>query len=263
MIGDALDKVRGNWLTSGYPISSIRDVKAGGMRPTWRMNPNRRFTASKPLLLQRRPWMDVTRRPAHLPWHIALLASICLSAFPAWGKADEPSANPTTLTFAGGGTIRMTFNVGTFEVVGAADEKITVSWHSASRERESRVKVSLRQSSAKEALLEVDGPRGDVHYRIEVPRQSSVILSMRAGDLGVRGVRGSLHANLLAGNLELRVAEPRDYRTVRASVTTGGLTAKPWQVDTGGLWRSFEASGTGEFEIEAHVLAGQLTIRRE
>jgi hypothetical protein len=204
-----------------------------------------------------------TRRLAGLPRHIALLALVCLSIFPGWAKADEPSPNPTILTFAGGGTIRMTLHVGKFEVVGAADEKITVSWRSASPEHEGRVKVNLRQLSGKEAMLAVDGPGNDVHYRIEVPRQSNVVLSMRAGDLEVRGVRGSMNADLLAGNLELGVAEPRDYRTVRASVTSGGLSAKPWQVDTGGLWRSFEANGAGKFEIKAHVLAGQLTIRQE
>jgi hypothetical protein len=58
-----------------------------------------------------------------------------------------------------------------------------------------------------------------LHYRIEVPRQSNVVIHMRAGDLDVHGILGSVNADLLAGNRDLRVAESRHYHTVSASVT--------------------------------------------
>ncbi len=194
---------------------------------------------------------------------ILLSAFIGQSMLPAWASADEPSANPTTLTFAQGGTIRVTLKTGAVEIVGTSDDKIRVSWQSAPSEQGKRVRIDLQQASAKEAEVEVDGPGNHTQYRIEVPRRSNLVVSMQAGDLGVRGVLGNLSANLLAGNLDLRIAGPNDYRAVSGSVTTGGLTAKPWYVDKGGLFRSFETSGTGEFEIKAHVLAGQLTIRED
>jgi hypothetical protein len=63
--------------------------------------------------------------------------------------------------------------------------------------------------------------------------------------------------------MDLRVADPRHYRTVSASVTAGDITAQPWHADTSGLWRSFKATGNGDYELRARLLAGQLTIRSE
>ncbi|HEV3239710.1 MAG TPA: hypothetical protein VG429_04860 [Casimicrobiaceae bacterium] len=195
------------------------------------------------------------------PFIVFTLVSLALYSWCA--MADELSANPTTMNFAAGGTIRMSLNVGTMEVVGVHDDRITVSWHSRLPEDASGVSVKLQRADGRDATVMVDGPGNRVHYRIEVPQQSSVVIHMRAGDLDVHGILGSVAADLLAGNMDLRVEEPRHYRTVSASVTAGGLTAAPWHADTGGLWRSFTASGDGEFDLHARLLAGQLTIRSE
>jgi hypothetical protein len=109
----------------------------------------------------------------------------------------------------------------------------------------------------------VDGPGNRVKYRIEVPQQSNVVIHMRAGDLDVHGILGSVAAELLAGNMNLRVADPRHYHTVSASVTAGEINAQPWHADTGGLWRSFKATGNGDYDLRARLLAGQVTIRSE
>src|ERR1700686_1878576 len=71
--------------------------------------------------------------------------------------ADEPSANPTTIAFPAGGTIRMSLHTGTMEVVGVEQQQITVSWRS-SRVTEPDVKVKLTRSGTNAATLVVDGP---------------------------------------------------------------------------------------------------------
>ena len=191
----------------------------------------------------------------------AMLATILLALAPP-AVADDPSANPTTMAFPAGGSIRMSLHVGTMEVVGVDEPRITVSWHSSQRE-EPDVKVKLTRSGTNAATLVVDGPGNHVDYRIEVPRQSNVAIHMHAGDLAIHGLRGDIDADLLAGNLDLRVAEPARYRAVRTSVTAGEITAEPWDFDTGGLFRSFVTKGGGEYDLRASVLAGQLTIRAE
>jgi len=177
--------------------------------------------------------------------------------------AAELSANPTTMTFGSGGTIRMNLNVGTMEVIGTQADRITVSWHSRLPEDEGRVSVKLQRSGRNDATVAVDGPGNRVKYRIEVPQQSNVAIRLQAGDLAVHGVLGSVDADLLAGNMDLRIADLQHYRSVRASVTAGEITARPWHTDTGGLWRSFTASGKGDYDLRARLLAGQLTIRAE
>ena len=48
-----------------------------------------------------------------------------------------------------------------------------------------------------------------------------------------------------------------------AAVTFGELNAQPWHADSSGVWRSFKATGDGEYDLRARLLAGQLTIRSE
>ena len=193
---------------------------------------------------------------------IRLLATLLVAA-PSWAVSADPM-DPSTLPFKDGGTIRMNLPSGAVEIVGTTDERITVSWRSTSRDLDERVKVDLREESGgKEAVVKISGPSNHIRYTVEVPRQSRVIMRMSAGDCRVRGIRGDLSANLLAGNLDLQIDEPGNYRLVRGSVTSGGLVAKPWRVDKGGLFRSFEATGAGTREIKAELLAGQLVIRQE
>jgi hypothetical protein len=177
--------------------------------------------------------------------------------------ADERSANPTSMSFAAGGTIRMKLNVGTVEVVGTQDERITVSWHARDPDDGREVSVKLQGSGTKEARLALDGPGNHVQYRIEVPRRSHVSLDMNAGDLSVRGILGNLEAELLAGDLDLRVPDPAKYRTVSAAVTVGEIDAPPWHVGLEGLGRSFKVTADGEYDLRARLLAGQITIRSE
>ena len=100
---------------------------------------------------------------------LSVLALVCLAACPSWAIADQPSVNPTSMSFAAGGTIRMELNKGTMEVVGVADDKITVSWHSRSLEDERDVTVKLQRSGEKNATIAVDGPGNRMRYHIEVP----------------------------------------------------------------------------------------------
>lgn len=201
--------------------------------------------------------------PVHVPRRCVLLILICVAFCPWWAMAGEPSANPTTMNFGAGGTILMNLNAGTVEIVGTQSDRIAVSWQSTLAEGGSRVRVKVQRSGRNEATVVIDGPGNRVKYRVEVPQQSNVAIHMRAGDLDVHGILGSVAADLLAGNMDLRVANPQHYHTVSASVTAGEITATPWHADTSGLWRSFRATGKGDYDLRARLLAGQLTIRSE
>jgi hypothetical protein len=157
----------------------------------------------------------------------------------------------------------MKLGEGDMEVVGVAEERITVSWRSKAPRDERKVSVNLQRPGAKEATLSVDGPGDRVHYRIEVPRQSNLTIEMNAGELQISGIAGNLDVEMLAGEMDLRVADPSRYRNVHAAVVAGEITARPWQVDVSGVSRSFKATGDGEYDLRAKLLAGQVTIRSD
>jgi hypothetical protein len=100
-------------------------------------------------------------------------------------------------------------------------------------------------------------------YRVEVPRQSNVDIEMQAGELLVRGIQGNLDAELLAGEMDLRLPAAARYRKVKAAVTVGEITARPWDRDISGLFRSLDVTDEGDYELSARLLAGELRIRSE
>jgi hypothetical protein len=199
---------------------------------------------------------------AAMPKRLLLAIVMLLGACPGWVTAGELSASPTTMKFAPDGNIRLELDVGHVEVVGIAGDTITVSWHSTSPRDARDVTATMRRTDD-DATVVLDGPGNHVRYRIEVPRQSNIVIRMHAGDLDVRGVVGSVDADLLAGNMDLRVADPGHYHKVSASVTLGSLSAPAWRTETGGLLRSLRRSGDGDYDLRASLLAGQLTIRSE
>ena len=118
------------------------------------------------------------------------------------------------------------------------------------------------KSSGNEAELRISGgPKNDLQVTIEVPRSSMLYVRMPAGELSVEGVAGDKDIELHAGELTVGVGDSTDYGHVDASVFAGDLEAAPFHESHGGLFRSFEKTGTGKYRLHAHVGAGDLTLR--
>src|SRR6266436_1346055 len=84
-------------------------------------------------------------------------------------------------------------------------------------------------------------------------------------DLHIRSAEihiiGNKDIELHAGDLTIGVGDVADYAHVKASVSTGEINAKPFGESHGGLFRSFEKSGSGKYTLVAHVGAGELTLK--
>jgi hypothetical protein len=105
------------------------------------------------------------------------------------------------------------------------------------------------------------GANNEVQMTIEIPKSSDLYIRMPFGDLTVEGVSGDKDVELHAGDLSIEVGAAADYAHVDASVLTGDLEARPFGESHGGLFRSFQKSGTGRYKLHAHLGAGDLTLR--
>src|SRR5262245_9946707 len=180
-------------------IVNLRDLAA-------RLNSDPRETGGCVMSQRTRiAWIQVALT---LPAFLVLLALTCLALYPSRAKAEQPAANPTSMSFPATGVIRMGLNKGAIEVVGTAVDKISVSWRSADPDLDRDVSVQLQRTGDKEAKVVLDGPANRVRYRIEVPSECDVVIRMTAGDLDVHGIVGTLDAGLSLGNMVLRVGEP-------------------------------------------------------
>jgi len=171
-------------------------------------------------------------------------------------KIEEVGKSPVEAKFAPGGQVRMDLCSSGIVVVGTTDSRVRVSYHP---ERDD-VKVRIQVSGDRADIRLTDCPHNNFQARIEIPKLSSLYVRMMAGQLDVRDVAGDKDLELSFGQLTLDVGHADDYGRVDASVNSGELDASAFDVNKGGLFRSFDHNGPGKYRLHAHVGAGQLDL---
>jgi hypothetical protein len=172
-------------------------------------------------------------------------------------RVEEIGKSPVETKFASGGRIHMDLCSSGIELIGRDENAIRVSYHP----EKDTVKVRIEIDGDRADLRVSRCPHNDFQMRIEVPKSSGLYVRMFAGELDVRGITGDKDVELSAGQLTMEVGTPEDYARVDASVNSGEINAPAFDVEKGGLFRSFDRTGPGKFRIHAHVGAGELDLR--
>jgi hypothetical protein len=172
-------------------------------------------------------------------------------------RIEEVGKNPVEAKFFAGGRIRMDLCSSGVELVGKDEAKLRVSYDPD----RGNVKVRIRVSGDRADLIVGDCPRNNFRVTIEVPKSSGLYVRMMAGQLDVRDISGDKDVVLHFGQLTMDVGKPEGYGHVDASVNSGELNASAFNIEKGGLFRSFDRSGPGKYRLHAHVGAGQLDLR--
>ena len=157
--------------------------------------------------------------------------------------------------------IRMALRSGEVQITGSDRDKVTVSCELKDSSRAREVRITFKTADA--GYLRVrGGPTNDFRLLIQVPRNSNLQVRVPAGDLTLEGVTGDKDVELHAGNLVIAVGNAADYRRADASLMAGDLSAPAFDIDKGGLFRSFQKSNPdGKYLLHAHVAAGEITLR--
>ena len=164
----------------------------------------------------------------------------------------------TERRFVSGGTVRLDLDAGDYDIVGSRDDRIRIDWDDRKQDAEVRLRIDLESSRA---TVKTDTPWHDgAKMRIELPRRTNIIVKLSAGDLTISGIEGSKDVSAHAGDVKIGVGSRDQYRYVNASVRAGDLNANPFNVRKEGLFRSFEWTGTGRYELRAHLTVGDLKL---
>lgn len=183
------------------------------------------------------------------------LGTACLFAQDA--RIEEVDKSPVEAKFVAGGRIHMRLCPSGMEVIGRDDSLLRVSYPTGRGDVKVRIDVS-----GDRADVQVTGcPHNNFQVRIEIPKSSALYVRMLAGQLDVRDVTGDKDVALSFGQLNLDVGKAEDYRHVEASVNSGEINASAFDVNKGGLFRSFDHNGPGKYRLYAHVGAGELDLR--
>ena len=163
--------------------------------------------------------------------------------------------------FKPGGTVHLDLAAGEYRIVGTDSNVVRVRWQTRRPADAEWVRVRLDVDGTT-AHVETGNRKDGLRVTIELPSRSNLDLTLSAGELQVRGVEGSKDVSVWAGEVDIQVGEAAKYRTVRASVQFGELTARPFDVEKGGLFRSFSTRGKGAYDLNARLFAGELTLAR-
>jgi len=161
--------------------------------------------------------------------------------------------------FVSGGKIEIQLESGDYAIKPASDDRIHITW---SGPRVERVKVTINTNGNHADLRVANTPDNNFHATIEVPAASDLTVRLTAGNLEIGPISGNKDISLRAGNLDVKISDPNDYARVEASVTAGDLNTPAFGGSTGGLFRSFKWTGKGKYTLTAHLMAGDLNLRK-
>jgi hypothetical protein len=194
------------------------------------------------------------------PAQVLLLLALATATF-GQARQSKTGSDGFEADFPSGGLLRMHIRSGDVRIFGGEPDKIIIHYEGKNSDRASEVKVSFKKSGQTGDLSIEGGPQNDFQVILQVPRKSNLYVRMPFGALDIAAVSGDKDVEVHAGDVTLALGKADDYGHVDASVTSGELSADPFHVDKGGLFRSFKAQGRGNYRLHAHLGAGNLTLQ--
>jgi hypothetical protein len=201
-------------------------------------------------------------------FRIAVLSVVLFLAIPSYPQNPQNNVEVENdlahhafyVDFARRGQIELRIRPAQIHIVGSDEERIVVRVGGRdgldSRDVEARF-----EKHGNSGVLEITGgPRNDVTITVQVPKESNLVVRVFAGDVEVRDIVGDKDLELNFGALRIAVGDAAGYSTVKASVSSGEIDAKPFGESRGGLFRSLEKYGNGKYKLRAYVGAGRLTL---
>src|ERR1700730_12931830 len=162
--------------------------------------------------------------------------------------------------FASRGRLDLRIRPAEIHIIGSDEDRIVVRVGGRQGPDSRDVQARFEKHGNSGVLEVTGGPRNDVTITVQVPRESNLVVRVVAGDVEVRNVVGDKDVELNFGALKIGVGEATGYSSVKASVSSGEIDAKPFGESRGGLFRSVEKSGNGRYKLRAYVGAGRLTL---
>jgi hypothetical protein len=152
------------------------------------------------------------------------------------------------------------------EIVGTDDEKIHITCDARNGDETNVGRIRLRFSpNATGGKLKIEGEHlrhgNGPQIRIEVPKRTSLMVRMFAGEVKAEQVSGDKDIEVGAGQITIS-NHNWDYRSVEASVGIGQVNAPMYDANKGGFFRSVSKSEQGgEYRLHAHVTTGQIDLQ--
>ncbi len=189
----------------------------------------------------------------------ALAMSTALVGVPTQLQSQSRASDSLETAFVANGQIRIILSAGGYRISESPDNHIRLQWSVKDSSQLRRVRVDADVDGS-DATIVINGPTNNFRATIEVPTRSDLTVRLSAGELSIEDIVGDKDVRLNAGELRIEVGRPEDYSRVEGSVWAGEIDAAPFRIEKGGLFRSFDWRGDGEYELRASLKAGELQL---
>jgi len=191
---------------------------------------------------------------------MALSLSACEHGQSSTAEAPTQTATVSAADkpFVAGGTIKLDFAGGGYEIRTAADNHIRVAI--GGNTGNAKVDVTVEGRSADVKIT--DTPHSNFRATVEVPASADIVVRLTGGELKIDAITGNKDVESYAGNVQIAVGDPNDYARVDAAVKAGEINASPFGGSKSGLMQEFTWSGNGKHTLRAHLGAGNLTLAK-
>jgi hypothetical protein len=159
--------------------------------------------------------------------------------------------------FTDAGLIRMDLGAGEYRITSSQGNRIRLDWSVKHPEDLSKVRAKA-DVHGREAVITTEGPHDGFKVAIRLPARADLHIWLTAGEIHIEGVQGSKDVQSHAGEIWIDVGRPEDYSRVHASVWAGEIHAAPFHGQKEGLFRSFDWTGKGPYQLLAKLKAGEL-----
>jgi hypothetical protein len=162
--------------------------------------------------------------------------------------------------FASRGQLELRIRPAEIHIIGSDQDRVVVRVGGRQGLDSKDMQARFDRHGSSGVLEITGGPRNDVSVTVQVPKELNLVVRVFAGDVEIKDVAGDKDVELNFGALRIAVGEAADYASVKASVSSGEIDAKPFGDSRGGLFRSLEKHGNGKYKLKAYVGAGRLTL---
>jgi hypothetical protein len=196
---------------------------------------------------------------------IAVVSVLLLSPISSYPQNNVEVENDLAhhgfyVDFAPRGQLDLRIRPAEVHIIGSDEDRIVVRVAGKQGLDSKDVQARFEKHSNSGVLEITGGPRNDVTITVQVPKESNLVVRVFAGDVEIRDVVGDKDVELNFGALRIGVGDATGYSSVKASVSSGEIDAKPFGESRGGLFRSLEKSGNGKYKLKAYVGAGRLSL---
>ena len=164
---------------------------------------------------------------------------------------------------ASGATLRLHLHDGDFRVVGADTDGLTVRAEGKHLDQARKIKIQEVRDGDTLDLTLSHVPKNELQVTITIPRNTHLYARMRGGDLTVDGVSGNKDLALTGGDLTVGVGDPAEYAHVDLQVKFGDISGSQFGSPKGTVGNSVLADGPGQYQLQAHVFAGDLMLKSQ